>query len=56
MGSTAVNIFSLELAAVMIYRAFADHCAYRSFHNYTSLYNLSFSLIYSAFLTISKVS
>ena len=36
MCSTAVNIFSLELAAVVIYRAFANHCAYRSFHNYTS--------------------
>ena len=32
MCSAAVNIFSFELAAVMIYRAFTDHCAYRSFH------------------------
>ncbi|MCI6254764.1 hypothetical protein, partial [Eubacterium coprostanoligenes] len=32
MCSAAVNIFRFELAAVMIDRAFTDHCAYRSFH------------------------
>ena len=32
MCSTAVNIFRFELAAVVIDRAFTNHCAYRSFH------------------------
>ena len=32
MRSVTVNIFRFELAAVMIDRAFTDHCAYRSFH------------------------
>jgi hypothetical protein len=32
MCSAAVYIFSFELAAVMIYRAFTYHCAYRSLH------------------------
>lgn len=35
-GTDTVNIFSFELAAVMIYRAFTDHCAYRSLHFITS--------------------
>jgi len=36
MCSAAVNIFRFELAAVVIDRAFTDHCAYRSLHLYTS--------------------
>ena len=36
MRSATVNIFRFELAAVMIDRAFTDHCAYRSLHLYTS--------------------
>ena len=36
MCSAAVYIFSFELATVMIYRAFTDHCAYRSLHFITS--------------------
>ena len=32
MRSDTVNIFSLELAAVVIDRAFTYHCAYRSLH------------------------
>ena len=36
MRSATVYIFSFELAAVMIDRAFTDHCTYRSLHFITS--------------------
>jgi hypothetical protein len=36
MCSVIVNIFRFELAAVMIDRAFTDHCTYRSLHFITS--------------------
>ena len=36
MTTLTVNIFRFELAAVMIDRAFTDHCTYRSLHFITS--------------------